>query len=97
MPLGVKLYSIPPANRRPGSLARVARFGKPVRTAAQETESTSFAPRAIQPDPRIRAAREQLYQAIAKRVADLERLIQDAIEPEEVQHWQELLRRLRGE
>jgi hypothetical protein len=93
----VKLHSIPPANRKPGSLARTARFGKPARPAAQQTESTSFKPRVILPDPRGREAREQFYQAIRKRAADLERLIQEAPEPEEARFWQGFLQRLKGE
>lgn len=91
----MKLRSIPPANRKPGSLARTAKFAKPTRPAVQQAESTSFAPRAIQPDPRIKAAREQFYLAIRKRIADLEGLIQEAVEPEEAKIWRELLRHLK--
>lgn len=83
-----RLRSIPPANRRPGSLARVAKFSKPVRSAAQGTESTSFKPRMIAPDPRIKESATQ------ERIADLERLIREASDPEQAEFWQRLLRQI---
>lgn len=96
MPLRIKLHSIPPGLRRPGNLARTARFGKPTRTAAQQTESTSFAPRVILPDPKISEAREALSRAIRERIDDLKRLVSEAAEPAEAEYWQKILWGLEG-
>jgi hypothetical protein len=85
--------SIPPANRRTGNLARVARRGKPIR---QTATSTSFKPEVILPDPRIRAAREAFYKALQKRAEELERLVIEAVNEKEADHWRGLLDNLRG-
>jgi len=92
--LSIGLRSIPPANRRPGSLSRTARYGKPARATQQDTASTSFRPRVVLPDPRLQVAREAFCKALQKRVIDLERLITEAVNEEEADYWRGLLKRL---
>lgn len=92
MPIHIKLRSIPPANRQPETLARVASFGKPARI---QEDQTVHKPHIIAPDHDVQRCRRIFHQTVQHHIERLENLIEAAAAPEEAAFWTEILERLR--
>lgn len=102
------LRSIPPANRRMGSLNRLSSmrsatgrgmvFVGSARPPAGEQPGSSaspeFSPRVIAPDAQVQRQRAAWRQALAAKVQQLERLLVEAALPEEAAFWKAELARL---
>ena len=105
--LAMRLHSIPPTNRRPGTLARLSsmraagRVGLSIGSMgagpSARPADVDASPRfhVIVPDGQAERERAVFRRTIAEKLRQLERLIAEAANSEEMQFWQRELERWR--